>query len=411
MNRTPSPPPGLASIVSGRLRLTPIEGAIVLVALLAVAAAGGSKPLLVAAVASVAGTMLVVRSRAGRPGSPPSTVVERISTCALGPGAAIHVVACDGQRLLVGVTGASIVVIRELPATPGPSTEPEFTTARSTSRTVMSALLLGALLLTPCTSVAGQRRESSTQRVGETSGENVPAATSFPSSTSSQSVAASQPRADIAPPVTGIGPPPYGTLALLAGLALLPFLLMAVTSFAKISIVLSLLRNALGTPQVPSDPVLAGIALALTIFVMGPVASESMRRVGSVDTATIGGVLDAAGRAAEPLMAFLKRNTRDEEIALFVELSTAHGSPHADAGSGTVLIPAFVTTELRQAFVTGFVIYLPFLVVDMVVANILMSMGMVMVSPGTVALPFKLMLFVLIDGWPLLLKGLALSYN
>ena len=273
----------------------------------------------------------------------------------------------------------------------------------------MAPMLLVTLLLVPAAATASPQRESVVQRAdvapsrsAETSTRTEPGVT--------EANAGSGPGFD-RPAETSIGPPPYGTLAVLAGLALLPFALMAVTSFAKISIVLSLLRNALGTPQAPSDPVIAGIALALTVFVMGPVFGECVNRLGAVDTTSAASTLAGATRAAEPVLAFLKRNARAEEVALFVELSSAHGHAPAGADSYTVLVPAFVTTELRQAFLTGFVIFLPFLVVDMIVANILMSMGMVMVSPSSVALPFKLMLFVLIDGWPLLLKGLALSYN
>jgi flagellar biosynthesis protein FliP len=128
-----------------------------------------------------------------------------------------------------------------------------------------------------------------------------------------------------------------------------------------------------------------------------------------IDTAT--GALAAVAAASEPVRAFLERNARPEEVALFVELSTRNGAPAAEAGSFTVLVPAFVTTELREAFVVGFLVFLPFLVVDLVAANILMSMGMVMVSPASISLPFKILLFVLVDGWPLLMKGLALGYR
>lgn len=199
----------------------------------------------------------------------------------------------------------------------------------------------------------------------------------------------------------------------LAALALAPFVLMTATSFVKISVVLSLVRSAIGTPQIPSDPVLAAIALALTAFVMAPVANEVSVRVRSsgADVSTAAGALAAAEAAVEPLRRFLRRNARPEEIALFVEISTRDGAPPAEPDALAVLVPAFVTSELRQAFVAGFLVAVPFLVVDLVVSNILMSMGMVMVSPSTVSLPFKVLVFVLVDGWTLLMKGLALSYH
>jgi type III secretion protein R len=210
-----------------------------------------------------------------------------------------------------------------------------------------------------------------------------------------------------------VEPLPTATFVWIAALALLPFLLMAVTSFVKISVVLSLLRSAIGAPQVPSDPVLAGVSLALTLAVMAPVARQAASAVGDAPDrlATVRGLFGAASAAAEPVRAFLRRNTREEEVALFLELSSRGNAGPADPASLWVLVPAFVTSELREAFIVGFFLYIPFLVVDLVVSNILMSMGMVMVSPSSVSLPFKLMLFVLADGWPLLAKGLALSYR
>jgi flagellar biosynthesis protein FliP len=146
---------------------------------------------------------------------------------------------------------------------------------------------------------------------------------------------------------------------------------------------------------------------------MGPVGSEAYARfqASGADPNSAAGMLAAASAAAEPLRAFLTRNTRPEEVALFVEIATRDGSAPPDPAAFAILLPAFLTTELREAFVAGFLLFIPFLVLDMVVANILMSMGMVMVSPATVSLPLKIMLFVLVDGWPLLMKGLALGYQ
>ena len=230
-----------------------------------------------------------------------------------------------------------------------------------------------------------------------------------PSSTAFQSER-SLPISPIQPVVEEWG---SGPILWLAGLALLPFAILGATSFVKISIVLSLLRNALGTPQVPSDTVLAGIALILSAFVMAPVIDQILSHLprNPDELRTVHGVVETATLAIEPVRSFLQRNTRREEIALFVELSKRDGAPPASHESLTILLPSFITSQLREAFIAGFVIFVPFLVVDLVIANVLMSMGMVMVSPTTVALPIKIMLFILIDGWPLLLKGLALSYH
>ena len=209
---------------------------------------------------------------------------------------------------------------------------------------------------------------------------------------------------------------PSSTLLTVVLLALAPFVAVMVTSFTKIVVVLSLLRNALGLQQVPPNVVLNGLALVLSIYVMYPVGTEMGARLQNVPE--IGGstqnLLKAADTAKEPLREFLIKHSRPVERGFF--LKTAQKAlPPAQAATLTerdflVVVPAFTVSELSVAFEIGFLIFLPFLVIDLVISNILMAMGMMMLSPTTVSMPFKLLLFVLIDGWVKLTHGLILTY-
>ncbi|MBB6142580.1 flagellar biosynthesis protein FliP [Silvibacterium bohemicum] len=273
---------------------------------------------------------------------------------------------------------------------------------------------------------------------------------------------------------------------ILGGLALAPFVLVMLTSFVKMSVVLSILRNALGTQNVPPNQVITGLAFVLTFFVMTPVVKQMYNDAGSISgtkdmfsEASVKSVFEAVGRGKEPLRRFLIKHAHNEDRLLFVELAQrldespdAHGAKAAQptasvaitpASVGTggaattpaatsktdaaataanpaaqaapapptvqpqpeastakesplskddfqVIIPAFVTSQLKEAFQIGFLIFLPFIIIDMVVANILLAMGMSMLSPSVISLPFKLLLFVLVDGWFLIVRGLVLSY-
>jgi flagellar biosynthesis protein FliP len=273
---------------------------------------------------------------------------------------------------------------------------------------------------------------------------------------------------------------------ILGGLALAPFVLVMLTSFVKMSVVLSILRNALGTQNVPPNQVITGLAFVLTFFVMTPVVKQMYNDAGSISgskdmfsEASVKSVFEAVGRGKEPLRRFLIKHAHNEDRLLFVELaqrldesSEAHRAKAAsapatdvsipasgstgsavakpaatstsDAAAGPaaqaapasslpatvqpqsetsatkesplskddfqVIIPAFVTSQLKEAFQIGFLIFLPFIIIDMVVANILLAMGMSMLSPSVISLPFKLLLFVLVDGWFLIVRGLVLSY-
>jgi type III secretion protein R len=257
-------------------------------------------------------------------------------------------------------------------------------------------------------------------------------------------------------------PNPVVMVIVLSALTLAPFVLVMLTSFVKISVVLSILRNALGTQNVPPNQVITGLAFVLSFFIMTPVVKQMYSAAGSVaDTrdmfseASVKNLFAAVERGREPLRHFLTKHSHDEDRILFIELakrldegaktqtkatpadsSTAVATPVSGALAQTtpaenaaspstaqpppapslskddfqVIIPAFVTSQLKEAFEVGFLIFIPFVIIDMVIANILLAMGMSMLSPSVISLPFKLLLFVLVDGWFLIIRGLVLSY-
>ncbi len=199
-------------------------------------------------------------------------------------------------------------------------------------------------------------------------------------------------------------------LALMTTLSLLPSLLLMMTSFVRIIIVMSILRQALGTGQTPPNNVLVGISLFLTIFIMTPVFTEVYENA-VVPYMEQGMKFDKALAAAEaPLRGFMTKQTREDDIALFMQMTRKGDVESADAVPFTTLVPAFITSELKSAFTIGFLIYIPFVVIDLIVASVLMAMGMAMLSPMMISMPFKLMLFVLVDGWSLLIGSLAASF-
>ena len=199
-------------------------------------------------------------------------------------------------------------------------------------------------------------------------------------------------------------------LVLMTALTLLPAFLLMMTSFTRIAIVLGILRTAMGTQQTPSNQIIIGLSLFLTIFVMQPVFSRIYDEavVPYLDDQVT--VQQALQMASEPLSDFMLRQTREDDLELFLNLSGTDELPSQDDVDFFVLIPAFVTSELKTAFQIGFMLFIPFLIIDLVVASVLMSMGMMMLSPLIISLPFKLMLFVLVDGWTLVLGTLAGSF-
>lgn len=199
-------------------------------------------------------------------------------------------------------------------------------------------------------------------------------------------------------------------LVLLTVLSIAPAVLVLATSFTRIVIVLSMLRNAIGTPTIPPNQVVLGLALLLTFFIMAPVYSQADQQAiqpylkGQINQET------AFKLAAEPLREFMFKQTREKDLELFLQMNKSP-QPRTLADIPTVvLLPAFVISELRTAFSMGFVLYIPFLIIDLVVSSILLSMGMMMLPPSLVSLPFKLLLFVMVDGWYLISRSLALSF-
>ena len=212
----------------------------------------------------------------------------------------------------------------------------------------------------------------------------------------------------------GLTNSPSSSVTVLIGLtliSLLPAILLSCTAFTKIFVVLGLTRNALGLQSTPPNQVLAGLALFLSLFVMGPVLSE-------INEEALQPYLDGDMTASQafdagsaPLKDFMLDNTDDDELVLLTNVADRDLPDNREEVSMTTLIPAFVLTELKQAFIIGFIIFIPFLVIDLVVSGALMALGMMMMPPVMVSLPFKLLLFVLVDGWALVIKALVSSYG
>ncbi|CDM24813.1 Flagellar biosynthesis protein FliP [Castellaniella defragrans 65Phen] len=200
------------------------------------------------------------------------------------------------------------------------------------------------------------------------------------------------------------------TLVMLTMLSFLPAALLMMTGFTRIIIVLGLLRNALGTGVSPPNAVLVGLALFLTFFTMSPVFDQIYAQAYQPLARDEITFEQALGRGSQPLKTFMLRQTREADLAMFAEMAGVGPLEDQNAVPLRVLVPAFVTSELKTAFQIGFTIFIPFLIIDLVVASLLMALGMMMVPPVTISLPFKLMLFVLADGWHLLLGSLARSF-
>jgi type III secretion protein R len=222
----------------------------------------------------------------------------------------------------------------------------------------------------------------------------------------------------------GLAARPVLAFIAMAAVSILPFILLLMTSFVKIAVVLSILKSALGTPQIPPSQVITGLALILTLYVMSPTGERMFRAIEpdlargtsaellSVQSLEVLG--GAAEKAKEPLREFLLKHASPRDRSLFHAMALRMRTPDERVGitdrDFLVLVPAFLASELRRAFEIGVLLFIPFLVVDMVISNLLLALGMHMLSPTTVSLPFKLLLFVLADGWQLLLRGLVQSY-
>jgi type III secretion protein R len=216
---------------------------------------------------------------------------------------------------------------------------------------------------------------------------------------------------------------PVVLIVVMGVMALAPFALIMLTSFVKISVVLSILRNALGTQQIPPNQVITGLSLILTIFIMSPVAEKMYAQAGDIGNTdaifselSVREIFEGSKRGREPLRDFLLVHAHESDRVLFFDwarkMAQRNGNDpnEIQPNEFRVVIPAFVTSQLAEAFAIGFLLFIPFLVIDLVVANILQAMGMFMLSPTIISLPFKLLLFVLINGWVLLVKALVLGY-
>lgn len=200
-------------------------------------------------------------------------------------------------------------------------------------------------------------------------------------------------------------------LLMMTALTFIPALLMMVTSFTRIIIVFSILRQAIGLQQSPSNQILIGLALFLTLFIMAPVfnsVNETALQPYLQETIT---GKEALTRTVKPFHAFMMSQTRETDLELFLRISESEAPYAPENVPFTILIPAFVTSELKTAFQIGFILFIPFLVIDIVVASVLMAMGMMMLSPLIISLPFKIMLFVLVDGWAMIIGTLAASFG
>lgn len=203
---------------------------------------------------------------------------------------------------------------------------------------------------------------------------------------------------------------PVQTLVFITSLTFLPAIMLMMTSFTRIIIVFGLLRNALGTPSAPPNQVLVGLSLFLTFFIMGPVFDKIYQDAYLPFSEDKISMQDAIDKGAQPLREFMLRQTREADLALFARLANTPPLQGPEAVPMRILLPAYVTSELKTAFQIGFTVFIPFLIIDLVVASVLMALGMMMVPPATISLPFKLMLFVLVDGWQLLIGSLAQSF-
>ncbi|MBV8191975.1 MAG: type III secretion system export apparatus subunit SctR [Alphaproteobacteria bacterium] len=212
-------------------------------------------------------------------------------------------------------------------------------------------------------------------------------------------------------------PDPVTLIAVLGALALVPFIALMVTSFVKIAVVLTLVRNALGVQQIPPNSAIYGLAIILTIYVMAPIGVSAYDSLRSKELSLSNReqLMSDVAEAALPFKAFLDKRVKADQKDFFLRTTrTMWPKELADQvgpDSYLILVPAFTVSELTSAFEIGFLLYLPFIVIDLIVSNILLAMGMMMVSPLTISLPFKLFLFVMIDGWSRLIHGLVLTYQ
>jgi flagellar biosynthetic protein FliP len=350
-------------------------------------------------IAALYGLRALLRARGIGLAANPGAVPRVLGGVALGPRARLCVVDAAGERLLLGVTDAQITLLRAVEAPePAAPAEPDARRAGSRFPHKLRALLLlsAALCLAPLASGAAEKADAKQSEASDDAGSREPAGAAL-----HISLGAPDAPKEISSALE--------MLALLTIVTLAPAILLMATCFTRIIVVLALLRQAIGLQHMPPNQVLVGLALFLTVGVMSPVAEEIRVKAyepyaaGEIDAA------EAGERALVPVRAFLAKSTRDADLALFLDLTKQPKPKRAMDVPLTALLPAYVISELRTAFEIGFMVFLPFLVVDLVVSSLLISMGMIVLPPVVVSLPFKLMLFVLADGWNLVLGSLAAS--
>lgn len=338
----------------------------------------------IAATALVLALLGVLRLVLGRVRPPAAASLRVVASCALGPKQRLHVVEVAGERLLVGATDHNLRLLRRLPATrddaePAPAARHvPLATKLATAIARIAPLVLFVLLVQGASAASAQSLD-----VGKLLG--------------GLGVATDPDRISTTLEV----------LFVLTLISVAPSILLMATCFTRVIIVLSLLRQALGVQQLPPNQVLVGLALAITLFVMAPLGATIKKDAldpyleRSIDASA------AAERTTTELRGFLLDYTREKDLALFVSLS--QGAPVASASQVPLLtlLPAYMISELRTAFEIGFSIFLPFLVIDLVIASILISMQMIVLPPVLISLPFKLVLFVLVDGWNLIVTSLV----
>jgi flagellar biosynthetic protein FliP len=344
----------------------------------------------------------VLRWQAGGGISAAGAVPRLLSVCAVGPRQRVCVIEAEGSRLLVGVTEHNVSLLQVLPEAAASAGQSEETRVAAPARRprfgtwwLAAALALAALASAP---PAGAEAVAETASVaspvaGSTAGSGAPRVTlSFEGPGSPAGLS-----------------PAFQMLGLLTLVAVAPSLLLLATCFTRIIVVLAFLRQAIGLQHMPPNQVLIGLALFLTVAVMAPVAEKIRSEAYEPFVAKQIEANVAGERALAPIRTFLLQSTREADLALFLRISKQEAPADLATTPLTALLPAFVISELRTAFEIGFMIFLPFLVVDLVVSSLLISMGMIVLPPIVVSLPFKLMLFVLVDGWNLVLGSLALG--
>lgn len=318
-----------------------------------------------------------------------------VDTCALGPRRRVHVIEAEGQRLLVGVSERGLSLLHVLGAAESPEADEapvETTETDATPRLAMALpawLRAGARLLAPAILLAVVLAAPGAQ-AQETADAAGPALTlSLDGATAPESLSST-----------------LEVLGLITLVTIAPSLLLMATCFTRIVIVLAFLRQAIGVQHLPPNQVLIGLALFTTLFVMTPVADQIRVQAYEPYVAEEIPAPEAAQRALQPVRGFLMSFTRESDLDLFLELAGRTEVATLEEVPLTTLLPAYMISELRTAFEIGFMLYLPFLVIDLVIASMLISMGMIVLPPIVISLPFKLMLFVLLDGWHLVLGSL-----